>query len=53
MKDFELINYYNSLNIETVDLVHFGITQNECIKRGLIDDTQIQSLNDFNTDIGA
>ncbi len=52
MNDIELINYYKSLDIETVDLVHFGITQNECIKRGLIDG-EIQSLNDFNTSIGA
>jgi hypothetical protein len=54
MKNFELYEYYNSLDIEEVNsLVHFGITQNECIKRGLIDDIEIQSLNDFNTNIGA
>ena len=53
MKDYELTNYYQSLDTEEVEsLVHFGITQNECIKRGLIDG-KIQSLNDFNTDIGA
>ena len=55
MKDFELINYYHTLVPEEFDedrLVHFGITQNECIKRGLIDG-EIQSLNDFNTKIGA
>ena len=51
MKNYELYNYYSSLDVEKVDLVHFGITQNECIKRGLIDDTQIQSLNDFNTNM--
>ncbi len=52
MSDYELYNYYYSLNIEEVkSLIHFGITQNEMIKRGLIDDIQIQSLNDFNTDM--
>lgn len=55
MKSIVLYPYYLKLcrNIDTTDLVHFGITQNECIKRGLIDDIPIQSLNDFNTDIGA
>jgi hypothetical protein len=55
MNNLELYQYYLKLSreIDTVDLVHFGITQNECIKRGLIDDIEIQSLNDFNTDIGA
>jgi len=55
MKNIQLYQYYLKLSkdIEIVDLVHFGITQNECIKRGLIDDIPIQSLNDFNTDIGA
>ena len=53
MKDYQLTNYYQSLDVEEVEsLVHFGITQNECIKRGLIDGS-IQSLNDFNTSIGA
>jgi len=53
MQDYQLYNYYNSLDIEEVpNLVHFGITQNEMIKRGLIDG-EIQSLNDFNTNIGA
>ncbi len=51
MKDYELANYYNSLDTEEVEsLIHFGITQNECIKRGLIDG-KIQSLNGFNTNI--
>lgn len=53
MKDYELTNYYQSLDVEEVEsLVHFGITQNEMIKRGLIDG-KIQSLNNFNTEIGA
>ena len=53
MKNFELYQYYLKLSkhIDTTNLVHFGITQNECIKRGLIDDIEIQSLNDFNTDM--
>ena len=52
MQDFELYQYYLQINknIDTTDLVHFGITQNECIKRGLIDG-KIQSLNGFNTNI--
>ncbi len=51
MKNYELINYYQSLDVEKVEsLIHFGITQNECIKRGLIDG-KIQSLNGFNTNI--
>lgn len=51
MRDFQLLRYYYSLNPENenVSLVHYGITQNECIKRGLIDG-KIQSLNDFNLD---
>jgi len=55
MKSFELYQYYLKLgrNIDTADLVHYGVTQNECIKRGLIDDIPLQSLDDFNTDIGA
>ncbi len=45
---YELYNYYNTLDPETCNLHHFGIVQNELIKRGLIDGT-IQSLNNFNT----
>jgi len=53
MKNFQLYQYYLKIqNDFDVDLVHFGLTQNECIKRGLIDG-KIQSLNDFNTKIGA
>ena len=53
MQDYELFNYYYSLDPEIVEnLTHFGITQNEMIKRGLID-VKIQSLNDFNTNIGV
>ena len=57
MKSIELYRYYLYLekrldNLDEDYLVRFGVTQNECIKRGLIDG-EIQSLNDFNTDIGA
>jgi len=52
--NYDLVQYYYALNPETCNLQHFGLVQNECIKRGLIYG-QIQSLNDFNTDfeIGA
>lgn len=52
---YELLQYYYTLNPETCNLQHFGLVQNECIKRGLIEG-ELQSLNDFNTDfnyIGA
>ena len=48
-KNYDLIQYYHSLNPEFCNLQHFGLVQNECIKRGLVEG-QIQSLNDFNTD---
>ena len=51
-RDYELLQYYHSLNPELCNLQHFGLVQNECIRRGLING-QIQSLNDFNTNIGA
>lgn len=47
--DWELYNYYNALNPDTCNLQHFGLVQNECIKRGLIQG-EIQSLNHFNVD---
>jgi hypothetical protein len=47
--DIALYQHYKTLDIEECSLVHFGIVQNECIKRGLIDG-EIQSLNDFNLD---
>ncbi|WP_041962231.1 hypothetical protein [Sulfurospirillum cavolei] len=49
MKNYELLQYYFKLDPEECNLHHFGIVQNECVKRGLIEGT-IQSLNDFNTD---
>jgi len=53
-KNYDLVQYYHTLNPEICNLQHFGLVQNECIKRGLIEG-QVQSLNDFNTDfeIGA
>jgi len=50
--DWELYNYYNTLNIETCNLQHFGLVQNELIKRGLLKG-EIQSLNNFNTNFDA
>lgn len=49
MSDFYLRDYYYSLDVENEDisLLHFGITQNECVRRDLIQG-EIQSLNDFN-----
>ena len=51
LKDKQLYDYYHSLDIEdpNISLLHFGITQNEMIKRGLLD-MPLQSLNDFNDD---
>lgn len=46
--DWELYNYYNTLNPDICNLQHFGLVQNELIKRGLIKG-EIQSLNYFNT----
>ena len=53
-KNYDLVQYYHTLNPELCNLQHFGLVQNECIKRGLVEG-QVQSLNDFNTDfeIGA
>jgi len=51
-RDYQLYEYYKSLDPEDVDLKHFGLVQNECIKRFLIQG-KIQPLNDFNTEIGV
>ncbi len=50
--DWELYNYYNALNPDICNLHHFGLVQNELIKRGLING-EIQSLNTFNTNFDA
>jgi len=49
--DFDLYKYYKSLDPDNPDLNlhHFGLVQNECIKRGLISGV-FHSLNDFNID---
>jgi len=51
MKDYELYNYYMQLdpNNPLVDLAHFGLVKNECIKRGLIYD-ELVFVNDYNLD---
>jgi hypothetical protein len=49
MSHNDLFNYYQNIDIEEVELPHFGLVQNECIKRNLIEG-EIQSLDDFNTD---
>lgn len=38
MNNYALFEYYKTLDIENVNFQHFGLTKNECIKRGLIDD---------------
>ena len=48
--NFDLMTHYIRLNPETCNLQHFGLVQNECIKRGLIKG-EIQSLDLFSTDI--
>lgn len=53
MKDYQLFDYFLTQDPETCDnYIHYGITQNECIKRGLIQG-EIQSLNCFNTNFNA
>ncbi len=51
MKDHTLYNYYYSLDPEDdkISLLHFGITQNEMIARGLLKTVPINKLDDFNT----
>jgi len=51
MGDYELYNYYNSLDIDIVNIHHFGLVKNTLINRGLIDG-YIQSLNSFNFNYG-
>jgi hypothetical protein len=50
MKKKQLYDYYHSLDVEEVPLLHFGITQNEMVKRGLLEGFELQSLNDFNNE---
>jgi hypothetical protein len=46
MLDYELINYYSSLDIEKCNLQHFGYVKNIMIKRGLLNG-EIISLNKY------
>lgn len=46
MKNYKLINYYYSLDIEKCNLQHFGYVKNIMIKRGLLNG-EIISLNDY------
>jgi len=52
--DYDLLDYYYKLNPDddSCNLKHFGLVQNECIQRGLIQG-EIQSPNSFNLEIGA
>ncbi len=54
LKDYELYKYYFDLDIEDEDtsLLHYGVTQNEMVRRGLLADMPINSLNDFNMNFG-
>ena len=41
MKDLQLYAHFESLDIETVNLDHYGYVKNELIDRGLIDDVRL------------
>lgn len=51
MSDFELLSYYGSLDIETVDLNHFVYVVNQMIDRGLLNEDYLSisaySSNEF------
>ena len=49
LKDYQLNNYYRILentDIDSLDLVHFGLVKNEMIKRGFLQEN-ITNLNDY------
>ena len=50
MSYFELHNYFHNLDIETVNLGHYGVTKNLMIDRGLIDGEKL-TLDKY-TDMG-
>ena len=52
LSDWKLLNYYRSLDPdnEKISLLHYGVTQNECIRRGLVS-MPLQNLNDYNLEI--
>ena len=50
-KDYQLLRYFYNLelkDINTINLQHYGLVKNECIKRKLID-SELVSLNDYNS----
>lgn len=50
LQDYQLYNYYKVLekrDIDTLDLVHFGLVKNEMIKRGFLNEISI-NLNLYN-----
>lgn len=49
LKDYQLNNYYHILentDIDSLDLVHYGIVKNEMIKRGFLK-ADITNLNEY------
>ncbi len=52
MKDHTLYAYYHSLDPEDekISLFHYGVTQNEMIRRGLLSNIPIHRLDDFNNE---
>jgi hypothetical protein len=50
MKDYQLLNYFNNLDLDTCNLQHFGYVKNCMIKRGLYLGDLV-SLNYFNFSI--
>jgi len=47
-KNYDLMQYYNSLNPDLCNLQHFNLVRNECIKRGLIEG-EILPINIFDS----
>ncbi|MCH9814771.1 MAG: replication endonuclease [Epsilonproteobacteria bacterium] len=54
MGDLELYDYYNGLDVEDEEttLLHYGITQNEMINRGLLKNMPLNDLDNFTIDFG-
>ena len=46
MKDYQLLNYYYSLDIDIVNLQHYGLVKNTMIERGLLNGS-LTNLNDY------
>lgn len=49
MNNYALFEYFKTLDIENVNFQHFGLVQNECVRRGLIDG-EIAPLDSFGVD---